>query len=134
MAVCALLCYSNFPLQANDHIKNQPAFARTEIELVPVLDVPIALDKDIGAGDNGKRLMTGYAEYEARLHALRDEMTGRINALDKDIHHHEQAVEKDFSEQVTQRENDEVINALDQEARTIVQQIDRALLSIKEDA
>ena len=26
MAVCALLCYSNFSLQANDHIKNQYIF------------------------------------------------------------------------------------------------------------
>jgi RNA polymerase-binding protein DksA len=76
--------------------------------------------------------MTNYAEYENRLHVLRDEMTSRINALHKHIHHRDQAVEQDFSEQTTQRENDEVMSALDHEAKTIVQQIDRALLSIKE--
>ena len=77
--------------------------------------------------------MSNYAEYESRLHKLRDEMTLRINAIDKDIHHREQPVEKDFAEQATQRENDEVLNALGHEAKTIVQQIDKALLSIRED-
>ena len=76
--------------------------------------------------------MVNYADYENRLHVLRDEMTSRINAINKDAHHREQPVEKDFSEQVTQRENDDVLNALDHEAKTIVQQIDKALLSIKE--
>jgi DnaK suppressor protein len=76
--------------------------------------------------------MTNYADNETRLHVLRDEMTSRINAIDKDIHHREHAVEKDFSEQVTQRENDEVLSALDHEARIIVQQIDKALLGIRE--
>ena len=78
--------------------------------------------------------MTNYAEYETRLHDLRDEMTSRIHAINKDVHHRDQPVEKDFSEQATQAENDEVLNALDNEARTVVQQIDRALLSIRENA
>jgi RNA polymerase-binding protein DksA len=78
--------------------------------------------------------MTNYADVENKLYILRDEMTARINALNKDLHHREQAVEKDFSEQATQSENDEVLNALDDEARTIVQQIDKALLSIKENS
>lgn len=73
--------------------------------------------------------MVNHAEYESRLRTLRDEMTTRINAINKDVHHREQAVEKDFAEQTTQRENDEVLNALDHEARAIVQQIDKALLS-----
>lgn len=78
--------------------------------------------------------MTNYAEYETRLHDLRDEMTSRIHAINKDVHHRDQPVEKDFSEQATQAENDEVLNALDNEAKTIVQQIDKALLSIRENA
>jgi RNA polymerase-binding protein DksA len=78
--------------------------------------------------------MVNHAEYESRLRTLRDEMTTRINAINKDVHHREQAVEKDFAEQTTQRENDEVLNALDHEARAVVQQIDKALLSIKENA
>jgi len=76
--------------------------------------------------------MVDYAAFEARLHQLRDEMTLRIHAIDKEVHHREEPVEKDFAEQVTQGENDDVLNALDDEARVIVQQIDNALLAIKE--
>jgi len=76
--------------------------------------------------------MTDLAAYETRLKALRDEMTSRISAIDKHIHHRDEAVEKDFAEQVTQGENDDVLNALDEEARVNVQQIDSALLRIRE--
>jgi RNA polymerase-binding protein DksA len=75
--------------------------------------------------------MLDYAQYENRLRKLRDEMTARINAIDRDVHHREAPVEKDFAEQVTQRENDDVLNALSHETKAIIQQIDRALLSIK---
>ena len=76
--------------------------------------------------------MVDYAVFETRLHELRDEMTSRIKAIDKDVHHREEPVEKDFAEQVTQAENDEVLNALEDEAKAVVRQIDSALLSIKE--
>jgi RNA polymerase-binding protein DksA len=75
-----------------------------------------------------------YDQYESRLQALRDEMTSRISAIHEDVHHREEPVEKDFAEQVTQRENDDVLNALGNEAKVVVQQIDRALLRIKEDS
>ena len=76
--------------------------------------------------------MTDYSAFENKLHALRDEMTSRISAINKDVHHRKEPVEKDFAEQVTQGENDDVLNALDDEARTTVQNIDGALLRIKE--
>lgn len=76
--------------------------------------------------------MTDFSAYETRLKDLRDEMTSRISAIDKHIHHRDEAVEKDFAEQVTQGENDDVLNALDEEARVTVQQIDNALLRISE--
>ena len=76
--------------------------------------------------------MVDYAVFETRLHELRDEMTSRINAIDKDVRHREEPVEKDFAEQVTQGENDDVLNALDNEAKVIVQEVDNALLGIKE--
>jgi RNA polymerase-binding protein DksA len=69
--------------------------------------------------------------YQSKLKDLRSELTQRIEALSKDIHHTEQAVEKDFAEQATQSENDDVLNALDDEARATVQQIDSALLRIQ---
>ncbi len=76
--------------------------------------------------------MTDLSAFEARLQALRDEMTSRINAIDSDLYHREEPVEKDFAEQVTQGENDAVLGALDNEARVTVQQIDNALLRIRE--
>jgi len=76
--------------------------------------------------------MTDYSAFENRLHELRAEMTSRISAIDKDVRHREEPVEKDFAEQVTQAENDDVLNALDGEARATVQKIDAALLRIKE--
>jgi RNA polymerase-binding protein DksA len=76
--------------------------------------------------------MADYAVFEARLNELRDEMTSRIKAIDKDVRHREEPVEKDFAEQVTQGENDDVLGALDDEAKATVRQIDAALLSIRE--
>lgn len=75
--------------------------------------------------------MTDNSKYEARMQALRDEMVSRINAIEKDLHHEDQPVEKDFAEQVTQGENDDVLTALDDEARETVRKIDAALLRIK---
>ncbi len=77
--------------------------------------------------------MTDYAAFESKLHTLRDEMTSRISAIDKEVRHREEPVEKDFAEQVTQGENDDVLNALDDEARETVQKIDGALRRIKEE-
>jgi RNA polymerase-binding protein DksA len=65
------------------------------------------------------------------LQTLRDELTRRIEAIDADIHHKKEPVEKDFAEQVTQRENDEVLTAIDEEAQQTVMLIDAALVRIK---
>ena len=72
-----------------------------------------------------------YQAYKEQLEKLRIEFSERIEALDKDIHHKEEAVEKDFAEQATQLENSDVLNALDNEARAMVIQIDKALLRIQ---
>jgi len=56
----------------NDHIKNQPAFPRTEIEFVSVLDVPTALDDDIGVGlKQTENLLTGRYTFTLEYTALR---------------------------------------------------------------
>ena len=70
-------------------------------------------------------------QYKAQLLSLRDEMTHRINAIEKDLHHEEHEIEKDFAEQATQLENDEVLNSLDNEAKATVMEIDKALLRIE---
>lgn len=65
------------------------------------------------------------------LQTLRKELTRRIDAIDADAHHKKEPVEKDFAEQVTQRENDEVLAALDGEAQHTVMLIDAALARIE---
>ena len=66
-----------------------------------------------------------------RLQTLREELTQRVTSIDADIHHKNEPVEKDFAEQVTQRENDEVLNAIDEEAQQTIMLIDAALSRIK---
>ena len=65
------------------------------------------------------------------LQNLRSELTRRITAIEADIHHKKEPVEKDFAEQVTQRENDDVLSAIDEEAKQTVHLIDTALSRIK---
>jgi len=67
-----------------------------------------------------------------KLQSLRDELTHRIETIDADIHHKDEPVEKDFAEQVTQRENDDVLTAIDAESQHTVKLIDAALARIKE--
>ena len=75
--------------------------------------------------------MPDLDNYKSQLTSLRNELTKRSNAISKDLHHEEIAIEKDFAEQATQRENDEVLNSLDADARNKIMQIDKALLRIK---
>ncbi len=75
--------------------------------------------------------MPDLDNYRSKLTSLRNELTKRSNAISKDLHHEEIAIEKDFAEQATQRENDEVLNSLDADARNKIMQIDKALLRIK---
>ena len=75
--------------------------------------------------------MVSIEQYKQRLLELRSEYTQRIDKLHIDTHHEEHPVEKDFAEQVVQRENEDVLEALDDEAKRIVMQIDNALLRIE---
>lgn len=69
--------------------------------------------------------------YKTQLVELRDQFMQRVEALDKDLHRENQAVEKDFAEQATQLENDDVLNALDDEAKYELMLINQALLRIE---
>jgi len=75
--------------------------------------------------------MSKFQKHIDQLLALREELTNRIEAIESDIHHKKEPVEKDFAEQVTQRENDEVLLAIDGEAHQTVMLIDAALARIK---
>lgn len=75
--------------------------------------------------------MTSLQPIIDQLQTLRSELTRRIDAIDADVHHKKEPVEKDFAEQVTQRENDEVLSAIDEEAQQTVTLIDAALKRIE---
>lgn len=77
-------------------------------------------------------MTSAIQEMEQRLLTLRAEYISRIEAIKVDAGHKDEPVEKDFAEQVTQRENEDVLGALDQEARVQVQQIDRALERLRQ--
>ena len=68
----------------------------------------------------------------AQLLRLREELTNRVEAIEADVHHKKEPVEKDFAEQVTQRENDDVLLAIDEEAQQTIHSIDAALARIKD--
>ena len=76
--------------------------------------------------------MSSHQSTIDHLQNLRGELTRRITAIEADIHHKKEPVEKDFAEQVTQRENDDVLTAIDEEAKQTVQFIDAALAHIKD--
>jgi DnaK suppressor protein len=76
--------------------------------------------------------MTALQAHTDQLLKLRNELEHRITAIEADIHHKKEPVEKDFAEQVTQRENDDVLMAIDNEAQHTVMLIDAALDRIKD--
>ena len=73
-----------------------------------------------------------YQVNTVQLLRLRKELKHRVEAIDADIHHKKEPVEKDFAEQVTQRENDDVLFAIDGEAQQTIHLIDAALARIKD--
>ncbi len=58
----------------------------------------------------------------------------RVRRLDKDVHHREEPLPADFAEQAVELENQEVLEALDEDARQELRQIDRALQRIEDGA
>ena len=72
-------------------------------------------------------------DYKQQLLDLRNEYTKRRDAIHVETWHEEEPVEKDFAEQVAQSENDDVLHALDDDAKQIVIKIDNALLRIDAD-
>lgn len=72
-------------------------------------------------------------ERKEFLEALRNELRERINRYTAHQHRDDGPLEADFAEQAIQRQNDEVVDGLDIEARAELKQVDRALARIAED-
>jgi RNA polymerase-binding transcription factor DksA len=62
-----------------------------------------------------------------RLLKRRDELRQRAIDATADLRHEADPLSADFAEQVTQRENDDVLGAISQSARVELQQVDAAL-------
>jgi RNA polymerase-binding protein DksA len=75
--------------------------------------------------------MPAIDHYKQQLQQLRQEYIRRHEAVEKDLQHENEPIEKDFAEQATQLENEQVLQALDEDALGIVAQIDTALRRIE---
>lgn len=66
-----------------------------------------------------------------KLLALKEELSLRIEKIDKDLHNRKTSSK--FSDQVVDRQNDDVLLNLKSEAEEELEQIDHALLKIEKD-
>lgn len=73
--------------------------------------------------------MQDLAHFKQKLLTLKDEITNRINTIDKDIRH--EGMSADWTEQATERENDEVLESLGNTAEEELANINKALQKIE---
>ena len=78
--------------------------------------------------------MKDYQTIRAQLVALRDELEQRLRQITSTIRHADEPPEKDFAEQVTERENDEVLDALGGAVREELTKIKSAIKRIDDGA
>ena len=71
--------------------------------------------------------MSDYEQQRERLLARLAELERRVGRLTSDLRHEEHPVEQDFEEQATQRENEDVLGALDEAGRRELASIRLAL-------
>ena len=72
----------------------------------------------------------GHLDIEAireRLLERRDELRKRASDASADLRHEADPLSADFAEQVTQRENDDVLGAISNSAQAELQQVESAL-------
>ena len=77
--------------------------------------------------------MDKYAEIRTDLLSRREHLLERVNAIQDEVGHINKPLEQDFEEQAQQRENDEVLDALDRAARVELDQIEHALARMSND-
>lgn len=72
--------------------------------------------------------MQNMEHFKTKLLALKDELTQRINAIDKDIKHEDMS--SNWTEQAIERENDEVLESLGNSSKHELAMINSALKRI----
>ena len=71
------------------------------------------------------------AEARTTLMQMKDEYERRIAGIRQDLEHKNAPVEADFAEQVTQRENDDVLVGLQSEAQVELARVNAALARLE---
>ena len=61
--------------------------------------------------------MRDYDDIRRRLVTRREELENRVSRIKKKLRHSEEPIIPDFAEQATQRQNEEVLDALDEAGR-----------------
>jgi DnaK suppressor protein len=77
--------------------------------------------------------VTNYRRIHEVLLARREELTARLEQITSDVRHEEEPLSADFAEQATERENEEVMDALGSQARLELSMISDALRRIEAD-
>lgn len=70
-------------------------------------------------------------DIKQRLLDKRDELERRLHGITRDVRHEDNPLSGDWEEQAVQRESDEVLDALGNEARRELELIKRALVRIE---
>ncbi|HSP00666.1 MAG TPA: TraR/DksA family transcriptional regulator [Thioalkalivibrio sp.] len=73
-------------------------------------------------------------DLRRQLEQLRDDLQGRLQRVESNVRHEVEPLEQDFAEQAVQRENEEVVDALGNEARRELVQVRDALKRMDEGA
>ena len=77
-------------------------------------------------------MMQEYQVVRENLLSRRKEITERVGRVENHLRHAEKPLDDDFAEQAIERANDEVLEALDGNMRSEVEQIDHALFLIEQ--
>ena len=73
-----------------------------------------------------------FSEIRERLRAERARLLERVRGLDDNVHHRLEPLPADFAEQAVELENQEVMEALDEDARLELRRIHDALARLEE--
>jgi DnaK suppressor protein len=74
--------------------------------------------------------MKEYEEIRRSLIEMLEELDERLTKITEDVKHSDEPLEKDFAEQVTQTENDEVLDYLGNTTRMEIEKIKQAITRI----
>jgi DnaK suppressor protein len=69
------------------------------------------------------------SQVREKLHARRDELTDRLSRIQRDRRRVDDALPADFADQVTRRENDDVLDRLKETTVEELRQVNRAIES-----